>query len=369
MAVKNASRKTAIGRKAFDLFIKNNCHDDSLLVLAEELGISVAGLKLNYLIPYTKRVINPRPTSEQLIIYRNHRANQNQQIAEQSEMVNFIHELLELKYAKQVVEFITHCDYGPTEMFRMIDEYTKRPLDEETRTKLARINRVIAECQDILKNKAPKPVFKSAVIEDLELQGLTQEIIEQYLIVDYIPFDDIMAKYSNQITVAQFGKYLERLANGNAEERFLIERLTRKLDYDALLFEMTINEVVLKIRRGLIGSFGSSSFSILDYYRSTPMKIESFLVQAHSLFKRGKLSGEEYSLIEDFVKDHEHGNAVVSEKELIDYQGVDLDYFSKTQIITYIKSISAPLTLNTYRAGYQEFTQNKTFLKIPSPAV
>jgi len=63
--VKGIGKKTAIGKKAFEIFIKNDCKDDSLCIYANELGISVAGLKLKYLIPYTKRDFKPKPTSEQ----------------------------------------------------------------------------------------------------------------------------------------------------------------------------------------------------------------------------------------------------------------------------------------------------------------
>ena len=346
------TNKTLIGKRAFELFINNNCQDYCLTNYAKELGLSVTSLKLNYLIPYTKRDFKPKPTPEELIIYQNHRMNQKEQINQSNEMINFIHELLNLKYAKQVENFITHTEYTASEMFKMIDEYTKSPISLQDKAKLARVTKIIAKAKDIIENKSKSPVFKSSVVEDLELKQLTKAIIEKYLIVSHTPFDEIMNNYSDQISVTQFGYYFKKLTNGNADEQFLIKRFTTKLDIDAQLFELLINTVTEKLKKS------PHKFSILDYYRITSMKLNSFLLQAKILTKKGNLNQDELYLIKDFINNYEHGNTEVSENELIDYSGVNTDYYSKMQIINYLRSIGAPLTLNTYKAGFKEFAQN-----------
>jgi len=361
-----AYSKTVIGKKAFELFIQNNS-DEALINYASELGISLTYLKLNYIIPYTKREINPKPTKEELMIYRNNRKQHYHQIKTQNEMINFVSRLLSLKYANQVVGFINSSDYNISRVFKMLDEYSNNSLNKTKKLILARIYQVIEEHQDFLKTKKPKIKTKSPIIHDLELKNLTIQIIEKYLISNNIPFDDIMSEYTNQMMLHQFSDYLSDLANGNADEQYLIKKLTKKLDDEIINIEKIIIQIAHKIRKGLIGSFGSTQFSILDYYRMTLMRLDSLLIQTKKLFLNGKLSEEDYCLIEAFVKEHEEGNKPLSEKELIGYNGIKDDDNTKKRIISYLKNISVPMNLNSYKAAYQEYIQNKAVLIMPSP--
>ncbi len=359
------------GKLAFETMIYKG--EEALIPLADSYGIKLQTLK-SYISTYANRVVNPKPTEQELELYyevlkKKRQKNASQfnyqtnpehynRLYKEKKDFSLAEELIELnsKAVSDYLDIIINSELTLQPVVAQLNSYVRYHNDETKKVKKVTLllkhiekNREYINAQRRLKSsEANKDNYKQKIVE----------MLEKNFIDGSQSIESLMNEY--KMSTITFYKYLSELSTGTPEEQLLHTKFIEKQEEEDILINESSKIIYDYINEGIIKNGEKSKFTILDYYRIINYSPEQYISKLWSRSNKIELNRSRILKIVEYLKLISRNNTLCTEEQILDlhyaYNGVTIDDVGvKTQIIDYIKSMGIPLYSNVYYATAEEY--------------
>lgn len=345
------SDKLNIGKETFYRLLETEYNFEVKEEIKNKYGINASQLS-TYLSMFKNNIVEPKPTEEEKNILQNYyqrrlSKNYNHDTNKVQKEYSLVKQLL-MPLTKEEMKLLLDR-YNLTYIKARVKDYlVAYPLAKE------KLDYVLNELENINKENIQKRKDERTNAKNDEKKDYIEIVINEYLNgIDIYP-NYVFNKYS--ITSDKFNSWIKvSELPGNEPLKELINNYYKELKVRELSFVNNTKEIVNLISLDNLG--------LLDFYRITHTPIYKFKLFMYIASRRGLITNEVLTILENYIKKYEYGSFEYSsidelKKDLnFNYNGLELTSEQIDNICIELQKEMIPINKSTVIELFKEQNQ------------